>query len=336
MKKYLLPKDGKFYKANMHMHTTISDGKMTLEETKQSYLEQGYSIVAFTDHEIMVPHVDLSDENFLAITSTEISINITRPVPFGYLKCYHLNLYSKDPLKDWFTTFTNERIWLSHSREFISDKQKEINYVKNYSVECVNDIIRKAKEDNCLVSYNHPVWSLQTYEDYIGLKGLWGVEWHNTGCVIAGYKDTFQPIEDLLRVGERVYPLATDDSHKIDDCFQGWIMVKCNNLEYDTVYEALDKGDFYSSNGPEILSLYIEDGIVHVITSKACAIQLNTERRVTEFANGVDLTEAHFDINFYLEESKKNINQHQYFRITVIDSQGKEAHTRAYFIDEIL
>mgnify|MGYP003317810476 CR=1 FL=1 len=37
MKKYLLPKEGKFYKANLHMHTTISDGRMTLEETKEEY-----------------------------------------------------------------------------------------------------------------------------------------------------------------------------------------------------------------------------------------------------------------------------------------------------------
>jgi hypothetical protein len=93
----------------------------------------------------------------------------------------------------------------------ITDKQKEINYIKSYSIESINDIIKKAKEDGCLVSYNHPVWSMQTYEDYIGLKGLWGVEWHNTGCVNSAYKDTFQPIEDLLRKGENVFPLATDE-----------------------------------------------------------------------------------------------------------------------------
>ena len=85
MKKYLLPDDGKFYKANLHMHTTISDGNMSLEETKKAFIEHGYSIVAFTDHEVMVPHNDLSDENFLAITSTEISLNIEFKAPFEYL-----------------------------------------------------------------------------------------------------------------------------------------------------------------------------------------------------------------------------------------------------------
>lgn len=39
MKKYLIPNEGKFYKANLHMHTTVSDGKMTPEEVKEEYMK---------------------------------------------------------------------------------------------------------------------------------------------------------------------------------------------------------------------------------------------------------------------------------------------------------
>ena len=42
MKKYLLKEKGNFYKANLHMHTNISDGHMTIEEVIAkilSYLE---------------------------------------------------------------------------------------------------------------------------------------------------------------------------------------------------------------------------------------------------------------------------------------------------------
>ena len=38
MKKYLLPKREKYYKAAMHIHTTCSDGKATPEEAKEEYL----------------------------------------------------------------------------------------------------------------------------------------------------------------------------------------------------------------------------------------------------------------------------------------------------------
>ena len=59
-------------------------------------------------------------------------------------------------------------------------------------------------------------------------------------------------MDDLLRVGENVYPLATDDAHELKHCFGGFVMVKANKLAYDEVYDALEKGDFYSSNKPLI------------------------------------------------------------------------------------
>ena len=46
MRKYLLPKEGSFYKANLHCHTTLSDGKMTPQEVKDYYLKNRYNIVA--------------------------------------------------------------------------------------------------------------------------------------------------------------------------------------------------------------------------------------------------------------------------------------------------
>ena len=39
MKKYLLPENGNFYKANLHCHTNISDGKLTPAERKAVHLE---------------------------------------------------------------------------------------------------------------------------------------------------------------------------------------------------------------------------------------------------------------------------------------------------------
>ena len=41
MKKYLLPESGNFYKANLHCHTNVSDGKWTPEKVKEEYSKQG-------------------------------------------------------------------------------------------------------------------------------------------------------------------------------------------------------------------------------------------------------------------------------------------------------
>ena len=83
MIKYLIPKEGKFYKANLHCHTTISDGVMTPQEVKDYYKERGYSVVAYTDHCIMVPHPELNDETFLALNGYENEqlINQKEPGP---------------------------------------------------------------------------------------------------------------------------------------------------------------------------------------------------------------------------------------------------------------
>ena len=71
MKKFLLPESGNYYKANLHCHTNISDGNRTPEEIKSAYKAHGYSIVAYTDHDVFIPHPELCDESFLALNSME-------------------------------------------------------------------------------------------------------------------------------------------------------------------------------------------------------------------------------------------------------------------------
>ncbi|MBQ9133249.1 MAG: PHP domain-containing protein, partial [Clostridia bacterium] len=72
MKKYLLPPGGQFYKANLHCHTTCSDGKLSPESVKEAYKAKGYSIVAYTDHFLLVPHNELTDDDFLALNAVEL------------------------------------------------------------------------------------------------------------------------------------------------------------------------------------------------------------------------------------------------------------------------
>lgn len=337
MKKYFLPNTGNFYKANLHIHTNVSDGDMSPEETKKAYLEKGYSVVAFTDHEVMVPHTELTDENFLAITSTEISLNTRYDCDFGYVKTYHLNILSPEENKSAFNTFDKERLWLNHSFSYITPEQKNIQYDRNYSAECVNDIIKRANSENCLVSYNHPVWSMQDYSDYIDLKGLWGVEVYNNACYKSGYFDSEKPFDDLLRHGERVFPLATDDSHKLSDCFGGFVMIKAEELTYQKIFNALRKGDFYASTGPTFSEISMENGVLTVKCSPVSLVCVSTDCRYMYFKRSNDemLNEADFDINGFLRLKDDGIKEHQYIRVTIVDHKGNKAYSRAYFMDEL-
>ena len=46
MKKYLIPNEGKFFKANLHCHSTYSDGKLTIEILQVENIGRDKSIVA--------------------------------------------------------------------------------------------------------------------------------------------------------------------------------------------------------------------------------------------------------------------------------------------------
>ena len=338
MKKYLLPKAANFYKANLHVHTTVSDGEMTPEEIKRIYMEQGYSVVAYTDHEVMVPHLELTDENFVAITATEISTNNKTNCDFCFAKTYHMNIYSPDANKSCFNTFDKSKMWLNHSYDYITDEQEGTGLDRKYDVNCMNEIIQKANAEGCLVSYNHPVWSLQDYSDYIDLKNLWGIELYNTGCARNGYFDSAKPMDDLLRVNERVFPLATDDAHKLCDCFGGFVMINANALTYDEIFNALESGDFYASTKPEIYEISIEDGVLKIVTSPVAFVGVSTACRhlFAKRSESELFTEVTFDIGWHLDMVKNGEDEHPFIRVTVADESGNYAYSRAYFLDEFI
>ncbi|MBQ1965129.1 MAG: PHP domain-containing protein, partial [Clostridia bacterium] len=47
---YIDKNGNKWYKGNLHTHTTRSDGIKTPEQTKKEYREMGYDFIAITDH----------------------------------------------------------------------------------------------------------------------------------------------------------------------------------------------------------------------------------------------------------------------------------------------
>ncbi len=341
MKKYLFKKTGNFYKADLHIHSNLSDGQYSPAELKKMYMEKGYSIIAFTDHEFMLPHPELSDENFLALTSTELSVteDYTGKV-YEYPKTYHLNFYCPEEKREYLSIFSERYVWREQSRACITDEMRKADYEHFYNVDCINDMIAKANAEGFLVVYNHPVWSLHSREDYIDLKGLWGVEVYNHGSFVDGYVETAFPADEFARKGEKIVLSCTDDAHALKHMFGGWVIVNAKSLAYDDVFTALKNKDLYSSTGPAIEEIYIEDGFLYVKTSPAKRIFLTSERRFSRAQSAVEglISEAKFDITPYIENSKKCGSDLDkcYLRITVYDEKGQFAYSRPYFFDEIV
>ena len=354
MRKYLLPRDGNFYKANLHMHTTVSDGKMTPEETKKHYMKNGYSVVAFTDHDIMVCHNDLTDDNFVAINSMETFYNTeyfsacfdaeykNMNHPYAFVDTYHMNFYAKTPNITRCPAFSRKFLLRDNSWACLTEDMLVDELDREYSVDCINDIVKKANDAGFLVSYNHPVWSGQTYEHYGNLQGVWGVEVYNSGANLEGRIEDDHAFEDMLRQGKKIFPLAVDDAHGYEHTCHGWVMLKAEKLDYEHVIDALEKGDFYASTGPEIHELFVENNMLCVRHSPACKVIVSTERRTVWQKKDDEntLEESTFDLTAYKNDCKEmekrmGLPRNPFLRVRVYDDKGGIAYTRAYALEEL-
>jgi len=321
-----------FYKANLHTHSNYSDGKCSVEELKAAYKERGYSVIAFTDHEHLIDNSRLNDENFLAITSCEVAIkqyaNLST-LKRHDMKVTHLNFYSKDPHN------VKTPCYSSVYDHYVKDNNRDLiwqgdEYERVYSPDGINDMIRRAKEEGFLVSYNHPTWSLEYACDYLNYEGFDFVEIYNNSCARRGQHDDETAFEVMLMHEKKVFCTAADDNHNTfgfdsvySDSFGGWCVINADCLDYGEVMIALEKGDFYASTGCEITSISREGDKVHVECSPAKKISLSTETRRFEFKlaeEGETITEADFTV------CDTDIS----FRIRVEDEKGKCAWSQAY------
>ena len=327
MKHLLIDKSLNFYKANLHCHTTLSDGKMTREEVKELYKKNGYSVVAFTDHEHLIDNSDLNDENFLTITSAELGIKEfpkQSTLKNLKMKCCHLNVYSSDP------HYTVTPCYSSMYDHYVNDLNRHLikfdkEFKRVHTTRGINKIIREANKRGFLVSFNHPSWSLETEKDYIGLEGLWAVEIYNHSVVAHGGRGDEHVFEEMTRAGKSVFCTAADDNHKSDDTCGGFTVINAEKLDYDTIFNALRFGYFYSSTGPEIKSLVFEDGKVYFECSDCVKVSLVTEGRRRNAILGERITEGSFEI-------KENDG---YFRLVFRDEKGNLAWSQAYDLEDL-
>lgn len=338
MRKYLLPEGGKFYKANLHSHSTVSDGKLTPEQMKEAYKAQGYSVIAYTDHNVMIDQTHLCDDEFVALNGYELNANDPGAV-FKYRKTCHLCLIALKPDNLRQVCWHREKYMVGKGADYRHLVQFDPNmpdFERDHSPECINTMINAGVENGFFVTYNHPVWSLENRSDYEHYHGMHAMEI----CNYASFRQfpEYDEIiyDDMLRMGKRIYCIATDDNHNgapLDslkrDSFGGFTMIKADKLEYTAITDALVAGNFYASMGPEIKELYMEGNKLCVKTGPCEKIVMGTGCRKTRAAfreKGKKLTYAEFIVE----------PDDTYVRITVTDKYGRHANTNAYFVEDIL
>ena len=152
--KVLLSKNKNQYKANLHCHSSRSDGKLSPEELKALYKANGYSILSITDHCNPKDHSEMNEDDFLLLTGYEAYI---RPDPLGRHNVFapevHLNLFARDPKNETLICYNR-----GYTKYIPFEKHGELcragdERQREYTVEYINEFIQTAIDNGYLVDF---------------------------------------------------------------------------------------------------------------------------------------------------------------------------------------
>ena len=283
-------RQGRFYKGNLHTHSTNSDGSHSPERVIKFYREAGYDFLALSDHfreNFGWPITDtraLRGNGFTTLIAAELHAPETRIGETWHIKAIGLPL----------------------------------DFAPLAEGETGPGIAARALAAGAFIGLVHPSWYGLTVEDAREIPFAHAIEIYNHGnAVEVDRGDDWPFCDQLLNDGWRLSGYAADDAHFLShDCLGGWVQVKADSPEPDVLLDALKAGRYYSSQGPEIHDIQIDGEAVHVDCSPAAAIIISGRGSKANYLRGDGLREARFPTARYREA---------YCRITIIDEVGKKA-----------
>jgi hypothetical protein len=244
--------DGVWLKCALHAHTTNSDGELAPELLVRHYDWAGYDVLAITDH--WVRTVERSTKRLLVIPSTEL--NATAGGPEHDAHVLALGVAADPALPEG---------------EFAP----------------LADVVAWVLANGGVPYIAHTYWSGLRTDQFEACEGLVGLEVWNAGCELeVGRGDASLHWDEALERGRGLFAIAVDDSHHpgFDSGFS-WTMVRAAERTQGAVLDALRSGAFWSSTGPELHGLAVEDGAVVVRCSPAASVTLFAGRRRGARAN---------------------------------------------------
>ncbi len=294
----------KMLKGNLHCHTTLSDGQCSPHTAIRQYSAAGYDFLAITDH---------SRYNFKNY-APETGLMILPGAELGRL-LGDFNIKGHPVL---------HAVALGYEEGNGFEDGQMINFEKGgdiYSCQDVFDTISKAGNISILC---HPEWSGNTVEEVAALEGYSMIEVWNTGSALSfGVNSNAYHWDALLDKGKKIYAVASDDGHSPYEHCQSFVMVRAEKT-VSSVLDALKRGAFYASTGPEIYDFYVEDGVAVVHCSPAKEISFRSFRTPNRSTKGENLTGAQTAIR----------PGAAYIRAEVVDEHGRRAWTNPIFLDE--
>ncbi|NLM38855.1 MAG: CehA/McbA family metallohydrolase [Firmicutes bacterium] len=296
-------KDNKWFKGNLHSHTTRSDGRLSPPEVAEIYRTRGWNFLAITDHDLYSYWEELNTDDFIIIPGIEIEVKIPKPWHCHHIVGIHRTGRGARHL---------ERIAPPEGIEAAGAQAAIDNF----------------QAENYLSIYCHPLWSRVEWEDVSELRNFTAIEIYNHGCERENRTGLhLDHWDSFLRRGVKVWGVATDDTHQWDEDYcGGWIMVNAPQLTVEDISKAIEAGRFYSSTGPVITDFGLDGGQVYIECSPAAAIHFVAfESRGKSFYAEPGET---------ISSAVHNLRGDELFvRAEVVDANGRTAWTNPIFFN---
>ena len=300
---------GSFFRGNLHTHSTVSDGMQPPAEVCRRYKAEGYDFISLTDHFVgrwdypITDTLPFRDDRFTTLLGAEL----------------HSGAQANGELWHLLAVGLPADFAPSNSPDFQPVPDQETG----------PEIALRAREAGAFVAIAHPQWSGLTMEDARSITAAHAVEIYNHGAHSLSDRGTGMPMQDLLlSEGRDLTMIATDDAHfKGPDAFGGWVMVKAAENDPDHLLAALKAGHFYSSQGPQIHGIWLEDTHVRIACSAASTVVLQAHGNAAEMVIGDAMTEAKVELG--------RLSKSPWLRVTVIDRAGKRAWSNPIWPDQI-
>ena len=290
---------GRFWRGNLHTHSTRSDGVLSPEEVCRRYRDEGYDFLALTDHFVghygypIVDTVPMRTNGFTTILWAEL----------------HSGAMANGELWHILAVGLPADFAPSNSPSFLPVADQETG----------PQVAARAVAAGAFVAIAHPQWSGLTLDDARSIASAHAVEIYNHGCATGCDRpDGFAIADLLLTEGRALTMIATDDAHFSEpDHFGGWVMVKSAANAPEALLTALKAGHFYSTQGPELRDVRIEDGHLVVECSAVASVVAIGWGTGAKAVHGHSLTRAAVPLD--------RLNNSPWVRAAVIDAAGKRA-----------
>jgi len=292
------------YRANLHTHSTTSDGKFTPDEVLKLYADAGYDVICLTDHMRLNHMEELDPHGMLLIPGVEL-----HPAG-GRIRRSHL-------------------LAVNVPTDFDISVARASETGENYMQQTV-DAVNAA---GGLCYFAHPYWCGFRAEEIAALHGLAGIEVYNTSTRYIGRAYNMQLWDELCDMGLPLPALAVDDTHRPRDLFMGWTEICCEKRTPECVVDALRRGSYYATQGPRFKRISFEDGIFEAeFTPVTSAIGLSNQCRgfcagvpnFTGDGSAPEITSCRFDTRD-INAAKKTFIDCSYLRCQIIDAEGRHA-----------